>query len=573
MRIILSVFIGIIGILYLGYPAYAYDEELLFLDYFEKGSLEDWRSSRGIEPFWNIEEIDDNHVLVGKNDGTIDTGEDTWVDYSWETKVRRIKGTFQLGFRLSDKGRYYIGFDENQDLFYLRKNMPWGKNLDLAEADIKIDAGKWYKIKVIVKTNIIKVFIDDESEIEYQDKNPLFHGHISLISLEGSEIHFDDVKIDDLSRPAYTPLTVKNVYWNVNFITDYLKGRIKINYVLDADRNALVDKSHPIYVFISYGFESDDGPRQWRRPLEENVDINGNGIRNERNDTMIPSKGKHVAYLYWKDEGLSKEDLCADFQIRVHAKEMVLVPEGEYILGNNSAECEVDGTVQLDDFYVMKYPVTVGEYGCYLNERDKDNTTLNERYGKYDLMMAGPACGILRKESANSYKYVVAPGRRQAPVVFVTWFNAFDYAHWAGLRLPTESEWEVVARGKDGRTYSWGDFPEPNGAICNMIGDGVGFSSDVHKYEELWDKLCFSTPFGARELTGNVWEWVDTYWYDTGYFDVSKSPTSYSNKANRVIKGGCWGTDLKWLRAAARNNDITAFSRNHSIGFRCVKDK
>lgn len=176
--------------------------QVLFADDFEKQELGDWRSGIGIVPYWEIKEIEGNSVLSGKGLGSenafIDVGGDDWTDYSFRIKVKRIAGTFSIGFRLSQKGRYYIGFDENKGSLYLRKNKPWGKNFDLAEKNVQIDQNKWYILNILVQGSNIKVLIDEDLKIDYTDVDPLLYGCISAISLNGSEIHFDDVRIESL---------------------------------------------------------------------------------------------------------------------------------------------------------------------------------------------------------------------------------------------------------------------------------------------------------------------------------------------------------------------------------------
>ena len=362
---------------------------------------------------------------------------------------------------------------------------------------------------------------------------------------------------------------VKDLSWHV----EADKSRIKIQYVLEADDSVIIDKEHPVYIFISYTLDKDNAGLRWKRPLNKNIDLNGDGEKGEKRNAIIDSQGEHTAYLYWEDEGLFlKQVSYAGFAVNLKAKEMVLVPEDLYVLGNSGANYEVNGTVKLSAFYAMKYPVTVKEYAMYLRETEKDDTGAYLYHFKYNKKMAGVGCGISRKGIAGRYAYEVIPDRKDCPVVYVTWHNAWDYASWAGMRLLKEAEWEALARGRDARRYPWGDLPEPGPGICNMFNDGVDFSSSVYKYKKAWDELGLSTPFGAMELAGNVWEWVDTYWYCSGVYEKGLSPTLYEHTYNRLMRGGCWGNDVEWLLAAARNNDITCLSRKNSIGFRCAID-
>ncbi len=87
------------------------------------------------------------------------------------------------------------------------------------------------------------------------------------------------------------------------------------------------------------------------------------------------------------------------------------------------------------------------------------------------------------------------------PISNVTFFDAWGYCHWAGLRLPTEGEWLHAATAGGTRVYPWGDAP-PRDEQVNLRGTRGS----------PW--VVGSAPRGASaagclNLMGNVMEWVD----------------------------------------------------------------
>ena len=173
------------------------------------------------------------------------------------------------------------------------------------------------------------------------------------------------------------------------------------------------------------------------------------------------------------------------------------------------------------------------------------------------------------------------------PVVQVSFDDATAYAAWAGLRLPTEAEWELAARGGlDGATFAWGE--EPNDSMRANTWQGRFPYRNTGAGASGWVGTApvGSFPpngFGLFEMTGNVWEWTADAWTD-GHRGPAAAPLKVScgcspdpvagpGEDRRVLKGGshlCAPEYCLRYRPAARSPQTPDSAATH-IGFRCAR--
>jgi len=218
-----------------------------------------------------------------------------------------------------------------------------------------------------------------------------------------------------------------------------------------------------------------------------------------------------------------------------------LVPAGEFTMGSDQQGDEKPmHQVTLESFFAEKYPVTNALYARFIEAGGYENEQWWTRAGwEWARRMGRTQPAFWDDEKWNRPEY---------PVVGVTWYEAWAYAHWAGRRLLTEAEWEKAARGADGRAYPWGD--EFDGEKCNvgtgkMFGQSGG-TTPVGQYSPAGD-----SPYGCVDMAGNVWEWTSSL-YQPYPYRADDGRESVEVQGDRVERGGSWFNALPYARCAVR---------------------
>jgi formylglycine-generating enzyme required for sulfatase activity len=222
---------------------------------------------------------------------------------------------------------------------------------------------------------------------------------------------------------------------------------------------------------------------------------------------------------------------------------MVVVPAGEFMMGSPTGDSDEQPAhkVHVDAFSMDKYEVTVGQYAAFLQAKGID--------------------------PPSDWKTMNQPAHQKRPIANVDSTDAAAYCQWAGKRLPTEAEWEMAARGTDGRLYPWGnDPPTPLHANFGKTDwNNHGVLAPIGSFEE------GKSPYGIYDMAGNVWEWVSD-WYDYNYYKISPSqnPTGPSSGGTKVIRGGSWYSNPRAMRSA--NRSLISPTDQGLNGFRCAKN-
>jgi len=237
----------------------------------------------------------------------------------------------------------------------------------------------------------------------------------------------------------------------------------------------------------------------------------------------------------------------------------VKIPSGSFNMGSQpqnlyALESEIpQRDMETGEFYVSIYPVTNAQYQRFLSENPNIPSPHSHLYPVLDWDQKLRVC---------------RPARGNRPVTFVSREDANQYCRWLTdylksdqslpyeirdhirngwvVRLPTEAEWERVARGSQGTEWPWGNKYLPH--LANSEEEGLEGTTPVGIFPS------GKSNFGVYDLAGNVFEWTQDL---NGSADLS------------VLKGGAWNYDYIHTRCAHRFR-VSTDNRTAYIGFRIV---
>lgn len=224
----------------------------------------------------------------------------------------------------------------------------------------------------------------------------------------------------------------------------------------------------------------------------------------------------------------------------VHLKDrsiLVWIPGGTFVMGRQDGDSDEKPAheISVKGFWLGKYEVTNEQYAAFLKSKKRSKPMYWETPG-YD----GP----------------------KQPVVGLTWQNAKAYADWAGLRLPTEAEWEYAARA--GKRIRYGTV------------DG-GLSHDLANYrgregKDKWDGPApvgsfSSNPLGLYDMAGNAWEWTSSLYKPYPYSATDGREDTNRSRGLRVMRGGAWHFPPDYLTVTHRHRFASHLQYDY-CGFR-----
>lgn len=291
------------------------------------------------------------------------------------------------------------------------------------------------------------------------------------------------------------------------------------------------------------------------------------------------------------------------------------IPDNERLVFNK----EIDSRKLIYDYYWVDYNQAARRQNSYDMEQKKYNGSVVTSDGEtvpivnrssflmHESVPIYPDTLCWIRDFAYTYnepftlKYFSHFAFDDYPVVGISWPQANAFCNWRtnlksyvakrtketpahDFRLPTESEWEMAARGGlENSLYPWGGYYTRNSEGCfianfkplrgNYVADSPTTTTAMKT------GMFDPNPFGLYDMSGNVAEWTSSAFYEAGYdiindlnpeLQYNAKPDDPQVLKRKVVRGGSWKDLAYFIRTSTRSFEYQDTTKSY-IGFRCVR--
>jgi len=300
-------------------------------------------------------------------------------------------------------------------------------------------------------------------------------------------------------------------------------------------------------------------------------------------ERVLPAPEVNASAVVWRTPAPPAEPQAGDVWVNPKDEmEMVYIPPGEFTLGTSEAQLAAwlkDHPNDKREWFKGEQPQCRVRLPGYWMGRTE---VTDAQYRRFVQATGQGAPGDWEGGQVPS-------GLERFPVVNVSWEDARAYCAWAGMRLPSELEWEKGARGTDGRVFPWGEawdsrrcrnletvsgkqYTSPYQWVADLRGWLDAHDVDREGPAAVGSYPVGASPYGCLDMAGNVWEWCSDWWDEGAYRRYAQGDlTPPKSGTFKVVRGGSWdNVDPGFFRCASHFR-IGPADRYFSNGFRCVR--
>jgi gamma-glutamyl hercynylcysteine S-oxide synthase len=238
--------------------------------------------------------------------------------------------------------------------------------------------------------------------------------------------------------------------------------------------------------------------------------------------------------------------------------EMVYVPPGQFMMGNDDSDQADERPAHAQTisagFWLDLTVLTNAQYAAFI----ADGGYQKEEYWTPE------GWWWVQNRNITAPKNIARFTDPNQPRVGITWYEAYAYGQWRGVRLPTELEWEWAARGPNNLAYPWGDEFINDVEVAIWGGNSnktAEVGAGIRKRGASW--------VGALDMAGNVAQWTSSLYQPYPYRADGKGKIIFVGE-NYVLRGCSWGCGDTSLLSANRNLIAPTIS-DSGIGVRYVR--